>query len=172
VLDALATYKERRPVITGCEFREAMQAVGVKGGVYGNVVPDLAELTINHRFAPDRTIEDALAHVRDLLTAGGFGTDDADEFEVLDQAAAAPPSLDHPLLAALVASTGQPPRAKLGWTDVSFFAEAGIPATNFGPGDPLLAHTRDEHVSRESVDAVHAALRRLLTGEPRRMTTG
>jgi succinyl-diaminopimelate desuccinylase len=164
VLDALAAYEERRPVINECEFREAMQAVAVKGGVYGNVVPDLVELTINHRFAPDRTSDEAIAHIRELLAGGGFGTDERDALEVLDEAIPAPPSLDHPLLAALVTSSGQPPRAKLGWTDVSFFAEAGIPATNFGPGDPLLAHTRDEHVSRASIESAHAALHRLLAG--------
>ncbi|MDQ3106531.1 MAG: succinyl-diaminopimelate desuccinylase [Actinomycetota bacterium] len=162
VLDRLASYEERRPVLNGCEFREALQAVGVSGGVAGNVVPDAAEVTINHRFAPDRSVDDALAHVRSVLD-GVFDEAGGDTFTLLDSAAPAPPSLEHPLLASLVASTGQPPRAKLGWTDVSFFAAAGIPATNFGPGDPTLAHTRDEHVERASVEAAHAALVQLLT---------
>jgi succinyl-diaminopimelate desuccinylase len=163
VLARFAAYDERRPVLNGCEFREALQAVGVSGGVAGNVVPDAAEVTVNHRFAPDRTVDEATAHVRavvgDLLDEAG-----GDAFEVLDAAPPAPPSLDHPLLASLVASTGQPPRAKLGWTDVAFFAEAGIPATNFGPGDPTLAHSRDERVERASIEAAYAALRKLLVG--------
>ncbi|HUP86292.1 MAG TPA: succinyl-diaminopimelate desuccinylase [Acidimicrobiales bacterium] len=163
VLERLAAYDERRPVLNDCEFREALQAVGVKGGVAGNVVPDAAEVTINHRFAPDRTVEEATAHVREVLAdvldeAGG------DAFEVLDSAAPAPPSLDHPLLASLVSSTGKPPRAKLGWTDVSFFAASGIPATNFGPGDPTLAHSREERVERASIEVSFSALRRLLVG--------
>jgi succinyl-diaminopimelate desuccinylase len=163
VLARLAAYEERRPLLNDCEFREALQAVGVSGGVAGNVVPDRAELTINHRFAPDRTVEEAEAHVRSVL---GDALDEAggDAFEVLDSAAPAPPSLDHPLLASLVASTGRPPRAKLGWTDVSFFAGAGIPATNFGPGDPTLAHSRDERVERASIEGAFAALHRLLVG--------
>ncbi len=163
VLDRLASYEERRPVLNGCEFREALQAVGVTGGVAGNVVPDAAEVAINHRFAPDRSVDDALAHVRSVLD-GVFDEAGGDTLTLLDSAAPAPPSLDHPLLASLVASTGRPPRAKLGWTDVSFFAAAGIPATNFGPGDPTLAHTRDEHVERASVEAAFAALHRLLSG--------
>ena len=162
VLARFAAYDERRPVLNDCEFREALQAVGVKGGVAGNVVPDAAEVTVNHRFAPDRTIEEATAHVRKVLD-GVLDEAGGDTFEVLDAAAPAPPSLDHPLLASLVASTGKPPRAKLGWTDVSFFAAAGIPATNFGPGDPTLAHSRDEHVERASLEAAHTALHRLLT---------
>lgn len=163
VLDRLASYEERRPVLNDCEFREALQAVGVKGGVAGNVVPDAAEVTINHRFAPDRSVDEAVAHVREVLD-GVLDEAGGDTFEVLDANAPAPPALDHPLLASLVASTGQPPRAKLGWTDVSFFAAAGIPATNFGPGDPTLAHSRDERLERTSIEAAFAALHRLITG--------
>ena len=163
VLARFAAYDERRPVLNDCEFREALQAVGVKGGVAGNVVPDAAEVTVNHRFAPDRSIDEAVAHVRSVI---GDLLDEADSFELLDAAPPAPPGLDHPLLASLVTSTGHPPRAKLGWTDVAFFAEAGIPATNFGPGDPTLAHTRDEHVERASINAAFAALQRLLVEGP------
>ncbi|HEX7166388.1 MAG TPA: M20/M25/M40 family metallo-hydrolase, partial [Acidimicrobiales bacterium] len=165
VLDALASYEERRVELNGCEFREAMQAVGVTGGVYGNVVPDLVELTVNHRFAPDRSVEEALDHVRSVLCGpAGFDAAAGDELEVLDEAPAAPASLDHPLLAALVTASGAAPRAKLGWTDVAFFAAAGIPATNFGPGDPTIAHTRDERVDRAPIERVHAALHALLVG--------
>jgi succinyl-diaminopimelate desuccinylase len=161
VLQVFASYEGRRPVLNDCEFREALQAVGVKGGVAGNVVPDLAEVTVNHRFAPDRTIDEATSFVRSMLDDV---LEDGDEFEVLDSSAPAPPALDHPLLASLVTSTGEPPRAKLGWTDVAFFAAAGIPATNFGPGDPTLAHSRDERLERASIEAAYAALHRLLVG--------
>jgi len=167
VLAALADYHERRPVLNGCEFREALQAVGVSGGVAGNVVPDIVEVTVNHRFAPDRSSADAVEHVRQVVSGaldGGFSEATGDSFEVLDIAEPAPPDLDHPVLAALVTASGEPPRAKLGWTDVSFFAAAGIPATNFGPGDPTLAHTKDEHIDRGSIERVHRALSKLLTG--------
>lgn len=162
VLHRLSAYEERRPVLNGCEFREALQAVSLEGGVAGNVVPDRATLTVNHRFAPDRTLEEAVAHVRDVIGAG-FDESAGDSFELLDHAAAAPPSLDHPLLGALVGHTGAEPLAKLGWTDVAFFAARGIPAVNFGPGEPTLAHTRDEHVERRQLEATYAALSALLS---------
>ncbi len=157
VLERVAAYEERRPVLNGCEFREALQAVKVDGGVAGNVVPDRATVVLNHRFAPDRTVDDAVAHVREVVG-------DVDEFEVLDTAKPAPPALDHPLLAALVARVDAPPQAKLGWTDVSFFANRGVPATNFGPGDPNVAHSAEERVERSELERVHAALAALIAG--------
>ena len=85
---------------------------------------------------------------------------------MVDAAAGAPPALDHPLLSGLVAATGHPPRAKLGWTDVATLSATGVPAANFGPGDPLLAHTPDEHVSRTELTAVRDALARVLGTPP------
>lgn len=164
LLAAVSGYEGRRPVLDGCEFAEALQAVRVEGGVADNVIPDRASVVLNHRFAPDRDAAGALAQVRAVL-APALGPDDV--VEVQEAALAAPPRLDHPLLAGLVARSGAPPRAKLGWTDVSWFAARGIPATNFGPGDPGLAHTPGEWVGRAELDTVYRALRDLLlTGNP------
>ncbi|HMK11521.1 MAG TPA: succinyl-diaminopimelate desuccinylase [Acidimicrobiales bacterium] len=160
VLDRLAAYVERRPVIDGCEYREAVQAVLVDGGVAGNVVPDRARLRVNHRFAPDRSAAEAEAALRELLMVDA---EDGDSFAVVDCAPGAPPSLTHPLLRALIDRNGLEVRAKLGWTDVARFAEHGIPAANFGPGDATLAHTRDEHVRREPIESTYAALHDLVT---------
>ena len=91
VLQRIASYVPRDVEIDGCQFREGVQAVIVEGGVAHNVVPDRAVLTVNHRFAPDRTPEEAEAFARGLLA-------EADEVEVTDMAVAAAPSLDHPLL--------------------------------------------------------------------------
>ena len=162
VLEELASYEERRPVIDGCEFRESLQAVAVEGGVAGNVVPDRATVAVSHRFAPDRAAQEAFSHVVELL-GDSVLTELGDEVTQLDLSPAAPPSLDHPLLQSLVARSGAPARAKLGWTDVAFFAAHGVPATNFGPGDPTLAHTRDERVERASIDRVYGVLHALLT---------
>ena len=164
LLARLAAYEERRPVINDCEFREALQAVSVSGGVAGNVVPDQAVVRINHRFAPDRTPAEAETHVRsvlgDTVDVDGLG----DSVQLLDMSPPAQPGLDHALLQALVGATGEAPAAKLGWTDVAFFAAAGIPAVNFGPGDPTIAHSRDERVERGQLERAFAVLRQLLVG--------
>jgi succinyl-diaminopimelate desuccinylase len=157
VLAVLGAYASRSVVIDGCLFAEQLQAVRVEGGVAGNVVPDRAAVTVNFRFAPDRDPASAEAHVRDLLD-GLLDPSLGDGIEITDVAPSAPPALDHPVLGALVSASGSAARAKLGWTDVATCWEAGIPAANFGPGDPLLAHTPDEHVSRSELESSRAVL--------------
>ena len=151
----------RQPTIDGCTYREAVQAVKVDGGVAGNVVPDRVELTINHRFAPDRTPAEAEAFLRSLI-GDDVLCDDA-SLAVVDVANGTPPSLTHPLLAGLQARIGLDPVAKLGWTDVAFFAAHGIPATNFGPGDPTIAHTKGEFVPRSDMERARAVIVDLVT---------
>lgn len=160
VLALLGAYEPRRPVIDGCTYHEGLQAVFVEGGSAGNVVPDRAVLTINHRFAPDRTPAEAEAHVRAVLAPA---LDDGDVLEVTDCALAAKPHLAHPLLAAFCGRNDLSVRAKLGWTDVAFFAERGVPAANFGPGDAEVSHTAGEYVEREFLEFAHHALADLLT---------
>ena len=132
LLGALDGYQERRPVVDGCEYREALQAVSVEGGVAGNVVPDEVRLVLNHRFAPDRTPAEAEATCATWSTRGSSPATPS-------RWSSAPTALrrrsTHPLLAALVARHGLEVRAKLGWTDVARFAEHGVPAANFGPGE-------------------------------------
>jgi succinyl-diaminopimelate desuccinylase len=137
-LRRLEEYQARTVEIDGCHYREGLSAVGVSGGVAGNVVPDEAVLAVNFRFAPDRTVEQAEEHLR--------GVFDGYALRVVDFAAGALPGLSAPAAQELVAASGGDPVAKLGWTDVARFAAAGLPAVNFGPGDPTLAHTKEEHV--------------------------
>jgi len=157
VLGALAGYEPRRIVLDGCEYTEQLQAVGLAGGVAGNVVPDRATVTVNYRFAPGRDASAAEEELRALL-GGAIDPSAGDTLEVVDAAPGSEPALTHPVIAALVAAAGAPPRAKVGWTDVATFGEIGVPATNFGPGDPLLAHTADEHVTRRELDHARAVL--------------
>jgi succinyl-diaminopimelate desuccinylase len=159
VLAAVEAWPGREPEIAGCRYREALQAVAVSGGVSGNVVPDLATVTLNHRFAPDRSVDEAEAFVRDLLAPH---LDSGDDVVLVDAAGGAPPGLEHPVLRALIERNGLPVTAKLGWTDVARFAAAGIPATNFGPGDATIAHTADERVDRAPIERCFAALDELL----------
>lgn len=162
LLTRAATWGERGAVIDGCAYRETLQVVAVSGGVATNVVPDRATVMVSFRFAPDRTPEEAVAAVY-ALADPDLDTSLGDHVRVVDLALAAAPGLAHPVLSRLVAATGAAPRAKLGWTDVAFFAERGVPAVNFGPGDPEVAHAPDERVDRSQVDLVHATLHSLLS---------
>jgi succinyl-diaminopimelate desuccinylase len=163
-LERVAAFEERRPVLDGCEYRESLQAVSVEGGVAGNVVPDLAIARLSYRFAPDRDTPSAFAAI-EALVGPALDSSIGDALDIEEVDIAAPPSLGHPRLAELVERSGAPPRAKLGWTDVAHFAERGIPAANFGPGDPELAHRPDEFVTRGDLDRVYATLRSLLEGD-------
>ncbi|GAA1011977.1 succinyl-diaminopimelate desuccinylase [Nocardiopsis tropica] len=162
LLTALQGYTARTVDIDGCEYREGLSAVKVSGGVAGNVVPDEAFVDVNFRFAPDRTVDEAVAHVREVLAApiadGGLTV------EITDAAPGALPGLAAPAAAKLVAAAGGRFRAKYGWTDVSRFAALGIPAVNFGPGDPNYAHKRDEQVETAQITEVAAVLRAFLAG--------
>ena len=163
LLEVLRAYAPRQVVLDGCEYVEQVQAVAVSGGVANNVVPDRAVVAINHRFAPDRDPGSAEAALRELL---GDTVDESagDEVAVVDCAPGAPPSLHHPLLAQVVAATGRPPAAKVGWTDVATMWELGVPATNYGPGDPALAHSGDERISRAELDEARGVLGALVGG--------
>lgn len=145
VLRILAAYEPRQPLVDGLRYREGLQAVGITGGVATNVIPDACTITVNYRFAPDRTVHEAIAHVREVL--------DGYAVELEDAAPPARPGLDRPAAAEFVAMSGAQPQPKYGWTDVARFSSLGVPALNFGPGDPSLAHARDENVPLEEIRA-------------------
>jgi succinyl-diaminopimelate desuccinylase len=155
VLRRLEEYRARRVSIDGCEYHEGLNAVYINGGVAGNVIPDSCEVTVNYRFAPDRSADQAEAHLREVFQ--GY------DVTVVDQAPGAPPGLSAPAAREFLAAVGTAPVGKLGWTDVARFAALGIPALNFGPGDPNLSHTRDEYVEISKILEGAATLRRWLT---------
>jgi succinyl-diaminopimelate desuccinylase len=155
VLARLASYEPRRVLIDGLEYREGLNAVRIEGGHAGNVIPDDCEVIVNYRFAPSRSEEEALAHVREVF--------DGYEVVLTDSAAGALPGLSHPSAAAFVAITGTDPAPKYGWTDVARFSALGVPAVNYGPGDPKLAHTREEHVAVAAVLEAEEKLRAWLS---------
>ncbi|HUE07812.1 MAG TPA: succinyl-diaminopimelate desuccinylase [Acidimicrobiales bacterium] len=158
----VADWPPREVVLDGCTYVEQLQAVGIEGGVAANVVPDEAVVTLNHRYAPDRGQVEAEAFLHELLDPV-LELDAGDTWEMLDAGDGAPPSLDHPLLKGLVERSGAPPKAKVGWTDVASFWEHGVPAANFGPGDPLVAHHPDERVSRQQLERTRDVLAALLS---------
>ena len=155
VLEILNSYKSREPIIDGHKFREGLQAVKINGGVAGNVVPDEVTMTINHRFAPDTTPAEAEENMKKLFKDFNF--------QLLDVASGAPTGLNNELIKDFVSKIGTAIAPKFGWTDVARFAAAGIPAINFGPGDPNLAHHPDEAVKIKQIEDVFASLKDWLT---------
>lgn len=155
ILARLAEYRAREVPVDGLLYRESMSAVRITGGVAGNVIPDACEVEVNYRFAPSKSAADAEAHIRNLLA--GF------DVEITDAAEGARPGLDAPIAQEFVAAVGAEPRPKYGWTDVARFSALGIPAVNYGPGDPHLAHHDEERVPLAQIDAVERGLRAWLS---------
>ena len=155
LLVLLVRYEAREVDIDGCLYREGLNAVGISGGVAGNVVPDACTVTVNFRFAPDRSEAEALAHVREVLAPY--------DCRLTDSSPGALPGLTAPAARHFVDAVGVVPVAKYGWTDVARFAALGIPALNYGPGDPNLAHTRDEWVDTDRITEAARLLRGYLS---------
>jgi succinyl-diaminopimelate desuccinylase len=155
-LRTLAEYEARSVTIDGCTYREGLNAVYIGGGVAGNVIPDECRIEVNFRFAPDRSEQQATEYVRGLFPDFTVA--------VTDTAPGALPGLDAAPAKDFLATVGQPPQGKLGWTDVARFAALGVPALNFGPGDPNLAHTKEEHVEVAKIRAGAEVLRGWLVG--------
>ncbi len=156
ILTILRGYQAREPEVDGLRFREGLNAVGISGGVAGNVIPDESVVTVNYRFAPDLSAEQAADHVRDVFPAW--------QVTITDVVGGARPGLHSPAAASFAAAMGGTPRAKLGWTDVARFDLLGVPAANFGPGDPSVAHSRGEHVPLAAVADCEARMRAWLRG--------
>ena len=157
VLAILAAYQPAEIEVDGLLYREGLNAVGISGGVAGNVIPDEAVVSINYRFAPSRTADDAIAHLREVFA--GY------DIRVTDLAEGARPGLDAPLAQQFLAAVGGVAAPKYGWTDVARFSALGIPAVNYGPGDPLKAHADDERVAVAEIVACERGLRAWLTGQ-------
>ncbi|MCW2775389.1 MAG: succinyl-diaminopimelate desuccinylase [Nocardioides sp.] len=155
VLQRLNDYDARKPVIDGLEYHEGLNAVFIRGGVAGNVLPDECVVEVNFRFAPDRSEAEAEAFVREFF--------DGYEVTLTDSAPGALPGLDVPAAKAFVEAVGGEVNPKFGWTDVARFTGLGVPAVNFGPGDPMLAHKQEEFVPVEHIERCEARLRQWLS---------
>ncbi|MEU4270179.1 succinyl-diaminopimelate desuccinylase [Streptomyces sp. NPDC026092] len=158
ILARLAAYEPRKPVIDGLEYHEGLNAVRIEGGVANNVIPDACTVTVNYRYAPDLTPAEAEAHVREVFADCGVA-----EFVVDDHSGGALPGLSHPAAEAFMKAVGGTAHPKFGWTDVARFSSLGVPAVNYGPGDPIYAHKVDEHVVVERIVHCEARLRDWLT---------
>lgn len=157
ILQLLAEYQAHSIEVDGLVYREGLNAVAISGGVAGNVIPDSCVVTVNYRFAPDKSMEDAELVVREIFA--GF------DLTVTDGANGARPGLDAPFAREFANAVGGEAKPKYGWTDVARFSALGIPAVNFGPGDPLLAHADDERVPLSDITHNESALRAWLTAQ-------
>jgi succinyl-diaminopimelate desuccinylase len=154
ILARLVAYEPATVAVDGLDYREALSAVGIRGGTAGNVIPDECVVTVNYRFAPDKSGAQALAHVCELFE--GYAV------RVTDTADGARPGLRLPPARAFLKALAVPVHAKEGWTDVALFSELSIPAVNFGPGDPNWAHHDQEHAPMQQILDAEAALTRWL----------
>lgn len=161
VISKLDEFGLSQPIIDGLTFRESLQAVHIEGGTAGNVVPSISSVVVNYRFSPDKSIDDALRFLMEYFREC-LDEDSGDSLELIEGVAGALPALDNPIFADLARISNLDPIAKLGWTDVAFFVSRGVPATNFGPGDPLVAHTQDEFVEIAEIDSAFDILSQLL----------
>lgn len=160
VMARIAEYTPREVTIDGCTYREGLNIVHLESGVATNTIPDEAWLFVNFRFAPDRSLDEALAHVNEVIAAPEDGSITV---EIDDAVGGALPGLNQAASAALIDAVGGNVRAKYGWTDVARFAEMGIPAVNFGPGDPSMCHKKDEHIDIAQITQVSESLLTYLT---------
>lgn len=157
VIERVKNFTSQEIVLDGLTYREGLNITTISGGSVGNIVPDSCTLQINYRFAPDKSPDEALAIVQNLL--------DGYDFELLDLSPGARPGLDADLASGFVRAVGATPKPKYGWTDVARFSQLGIPALNYGPGDPGEAHTIDESCPLSHLTSCIDAIRRWLNTE-------
>jgi succinyl-diaminopimelate desuccinylase len=155
VLEALNSYETQEVEVDGLVYRESLNAVLISGGIATNVIPDECVITINYRFAPSKSGADAETHLREVFAGH--------ELKVVDVAEGARPGLDRPAAQAFLAASGVEARPKYGWTDVARFSALGVPAVNYGPGDPNKAHADDENCPIDQIYACEEGLRAWLT---------
>lgn len=155
ILTILANHKTEEVEVDGLVYRESLNAVLISGGIATNVIPDAATITVNYRFAPSKSVAQAEAHLREIFA--GY------DLTVTDSAAGARPGLDRPEAIRFVEATGTTAKPKYGWTDVARFSDLGVPAVNYGPGDPSKAHADDENVPVSQIYACESGLRSWLT---------
>lgn len=165
VLSRIAAYEPQTVDIDGLAYREGLNVVWLEAGVATNTLPDEAVLRVNFRFAPNRSADEAMGHFREVLGLDEFAAEDL-TVEVEDVSPGALPGLHASAAKELVAVAGDVVKPKFGWTDVARFSALGIPAVNFGPGDPAYCHKKDEQIPVECITALWEDLRRYLTAAP------
>lgn len=137
--------------VGGVEFKETLAVTTLAAGRAKNVIPDALTANLNYRFPPDRTLEQAEARIR-ALVPGAF------EVSIIDRAEPGLVCNDRPEVRGFIERFDAPIAGKQGWTDVAQFTAAGIPAFNYGPGVPELAHQAGEYCPVPNLHVVYANL--------------
>lgn len=146
--------------IEGMTYRSVFTVTQAKDGGRGrNVVPDSFIFNVNHRFAPNTTLEEAQARLKSLVGDRGI-------VEFTDLSPSARPNRSHPLVQLLIDSGVRDVAPKQAWTDVARFSALGVAAINFGPGENAQAHQRNESTSLELVHEGYGIVRRWLMSIP------
>jgi succinyl-diaminopimelate desuccinylase len=145
----------RAEIISDLEYREVFTVTRAGAGIANNIVPAEFSVNLNYRFPPSLSIREAEARLRDVAAP-------ADAVVIRDAApsGAIPEGNKH--LLRFESLLGGEPLPKQGWTDVARLTEVGIPAVNYGPGDPSLAHQAGESVALANLDVAHSVLRHFL----------
>jgi succinyl-diaminopimelate desuccinylase len=156
LLEHLAKRAPREAESGGLTFHEVLSATRIEGGHARNAVPAHCRVNLNFRFAPDRTLEAAVAELHALAQSFGAAATPT------DLAPACPAFADHPLVQRLLARTGAPAEPKQAWTDVARLSQAAIPALNFGPGATAQAHQPGEWVELAAIARCYRMLEAFL----------
>ena len=149
---ALAAQPPLAHSFDGLEFFEVASVTTIAGGIAANVIPDQVQCGLNFRYAPGRSPAEAEARLEELCAGHG-------ELRI-DSSTPSGPVATGPRVDALVAAGVLVRAPKQAWTPVAEFGSAGIPAVNFGPGEPAQAHRRDESVEIAALARAYYVLER------------
>ncbi|HEU4976674.1 MAG TPA: succinyl-diaminopimelate desuccinylase [Baekduia sp.] len=154
-ISALAAVEPVEREFAGLTFTEVVSAVTIAGGVARNVVPDTCVAEVNMRYAPGTSAAEAEARLRALCEPHG-------ELRIDGNAPSGAVPAGNALVDRLVSAGPLAVAPKQAWTPVAEFAAAGVDAVNFGPGDPVYAHRRDERVAVAALVRSYETLVRFL----------
>lgn len=161
IIESVKSFPKKKVMLEGVCYKESLEPVKFNSGSATNVIPDLAEITLSYRFAPDKSADIAQAeifsHFKHVLD-NSLG----DNIVILEARNGAYPASKSGIFKQLFELTSNKVSAKLGWTDVAFFSENQTVAVNFGPGDPQLAHSPDEKLEKGELEQSYKILTQFL----------
>jgi len=153
LISKLNSFEPVKYQFDGLDFYEVLSITHLMSGKAKNIIPPHLEIWLNYRFNPSRSISDAVDFLKKLVPE-----DKNISLKIVDTSPAGQVVSKNSLLKKLVDKNSLKLRAKQAWTDVARLTLEGIPAVNFGPGDPSQAHQIDEYVYSSAMDENYAIL--------------